>query len=83
MLAGPIYNQKLAAPEGRLQHLLTSQATDDTILNELYLTALSRPPEPAERRQILNALSTQPNRNEAWKDLFWAVLCSREFAENH
>lgn len=83
MLAGPIYNEKLAAPEGRLQKLLASKATDEAILNDLYLTALGRTPDAAERQQILTALSAQPNRNEAWKDLFWAVLCSREFAENH
>jgi hypothetical protein len=83
MLAGPIYNEKLAHPESRLQKLLASQATDEAILQDLYLTALGRPPDPAERQQILTALSTQPNRSDAWKDLFWAVLCSREFAENH
>lgn len=83
MLAGPIYNEKLAAPEGRLQKLLASKATDEAILTDLYLTALGRPPDPAERQQLLTALSAQPDRNEAWKDVFWAVLCSREFAENH
>jgi hypothetical protein len=83
MLAGPIYNEKLAAPEGRLQKLLANQATDEAILNDLYLAALGRLPDATERQQILTALSTQPNRNDAWKDLFWAVLCSREFAENH
>ena len=83
MLAGPIYNEKLASPESRLQKLLAAKATDEAILNDLYLTALGRPPDAAEQQQLLTALSAQPHRNEAWKDLFWAVLCSREFAENH
>jgi hypothetical protein len=63
--------------------LLRAQTTDGAILEDLYLTALGRLPEAAEREQLLTALATQPDRNQAWKDLYWAVLCSREFAENH
>ncbi|MFO0501899.1 MAG: DUF1553 domain-containing protein [Acidobacteriota bacterium] len=83
MLAGSIYNEKLTAPASRLQTLLRAQTTDGAILEDLYLTALGRLPEAAEREQLLTALATQPDRNQAWKDLYWAVLCSREFAENH
>lgn len=83
MLAGPVYNEKLAAPQGWLQQQLRSGASDQAMLSQLYLTALARPPEPAESHSLLAALSGRPDRAEAWKDLVWAVLCSREFAENH
>ena len=53
------------------------------MLRTLYLTALGRPPEPSEGQELLGALAARPDRHEAWKDLVWAILCSREFAENH
>ena len=83
MLAGSIYNEKLAAPEGWLQQQLTSGATDSAMLRALCLTALGRPPETGESQELLGALKARPDRKEAWRDLVWAILCSREFAENH
>jgi len=83
MLAGSIYNEKLGAPDGWLQQQLQSGMTDEAMLRTLYLTALGRPPEPAEGKELLGALAARTDRNEAWKDLVWAILCSREFAENH
>ncbi len=83
MLAGSIYNEKLGAPEGWLQQQLRGGATDASMLQTLYLTAFGRPPELAESQELLGALAARPDRNEAWKDLVWAILCSREFAENH
>lgn len=83
MLAGPVYNEKLAAPAGRLQRLLKAGATDEAIVEEFYLAALARPPEPEETAGIRRLIQARGNREAALKDFVWAVLCSREFAENH
>jgi hypothetical protein len=83
MLAGSVYHDKLSAPHGRLQRLLASGKPDAEILSELYLAAFARTPTPAETQTILPMLAAAPQRDDAWKDLFWAILCSREFAENH
>jgi hypothetical protein len=83
MLAGAAYNEKLGNPSGRLQQLLKAGTTDATIIDEFYLAAFARFPDKAETAGIQNLIASSPDRDAAWKEFAWAVLCSREFAENH
>jgi Protein of unknown function (DUF1553) len=84
MLAGPVYNEKLANPAGRLQRLLKAGKTSAEIVDEFYLAAFARLPEKKESAAIQNLIAAAgPNPEAAWKEFVWAVLCSREFAENH
>lgn len=83
MLAGPVYNEKLSEKTGRLQSLLHSGASDADIVSEVYLAAFTRPPQQEETKDVLRLIAARPNREEGLKDFIWAVLCSREFAENH
>jgi hypothetical protein len=83
MLAGSVYNNKLDAPDGRLQKLLRAGASDEAIFREFYLAAYSRVPERDELAELRQMLSRQSSREQALKDFVWAMLSSREFAENH
>jgi len=83
MLAGSAYQEKLAAPGSRLQRLLTEARTDQEIVETFYLAAYSRFPEREELATIKALIAARPNREEALQDFVWAILCSREFAENH
>ena len=83
MLAGPAYNEKLNAPSGRLQSMLTAGKSNDDIVREFYLAAYTRLPEPDELESLLQTLSSRQDRVNALKDFVWAIICSREFAENH
>jgi hypothetical protein len=83
MLAGPAYNEKLGNPAGRLQRLLAAGKTNTAIIDEIYLAAFSRYPEKAEAAGLQKMLAGSPDREAALKEFVWAVLCSREFAENH
>lgn len=83
MLAGPVYNDKLSAPEGRLQRLLQAAKPDAEIIEEFYLAAFTRLPTSQEVAGITQLLNQAEDRPQAWKDFVWAILCSREFAENH
>lgn len=83
MLAGPVYNEKLSAPTSRLQRLLKSGKTNTEIIDEFYLAAFARLPEPRETARIEKLIEQQGNREEGLKDFVWAILSSREFAENH
>jgi len=83
MLAGPAYNEKLGAPAGRLQSMLKAGKSNAEIVREFYLAAYTRLPDPEEIDSILQTLSAHPERTTALKDFVWAVICSREFAENH
>ena len=83
MFAGKVYNEKLSAPGGRLMRLVNSGKSDREIVDEFYLTAYTRLPEPAELASLTELIAKRPDRVAALKDFVWAILCSREFAENH
>ena len=82
MLAGPTYTSKLAMEQGRVDRLLKAQASDRRMIEEFYLAALSRFPTPAERDAIRTWIG-QRSRREAFEDLAWSLISSREFAYNH
>ena len=83
MLAGQAYNEKLAAPQGRLQQLLKSGRSNRDIVQEFYQAAFARLPEPDELSAIEKLVASDKDRESGLKDFVWALLCSREFAENH
>lgn len=83
MIAGSVYNDKILAPHGRLARLLDEGASDRRIIEEFYLAALSRFPEPEELAELELAVRLRADRRAALADFVWALLCSHEFAENH
>jgi hypothetical protein len=84
MMTGPAYNAKITRGGGRLNGLLKKDASDEQILNEFYLAALTRPPSPAEKSELLNFLvQRSTRRQETLAGLIWAIINSREFAYNH
>ena len=83
MLAGPTYNDKLAGKGSRLNRLVESAAPDNQVIEEFYLAALGRSPTRAETVQLLGLIRQQSTREEGLKDFVWALISSREFAENH
>jgi hypothetical protein len=85
MLAGATYVERLAAPNSRLRKLLDSGATNERIQEEFYLAALTRLPDPEETREFTGILAKlgSAGREEALREFVWALISSREFAENH
>ena len=82
---GKTIQEKLEAKEGRVNALLDSKASDDQIVESVYLSALSRYPNETER-QRLSAVLTETAVDEkrvAIEDLFWSVLTSKEFLFQH
>ena len=63
--------------------MLKSGKSDDEILEELFLATLSRPPKKGELEVIKGDLGRAENRAEFLRDLFWALLNSKEYAFNH
>jgi hypothetical protein len=74
--------RKIAAGEGRLAKLLQAKGSDDQIIDELFLATLARLPTAELRERVQKSLADGP-RDEAFRDLFWALLNSKEFAFNH
>jgi hypothetical protein len=83
MLAGTTYNEKLWKPGGRVYDLAQKGASDEKIIEELYLAAFTRSPTSAEQRAIQAQIAATPSREQALQDLQWAIISSRELAENH
>jgi hypothetical protein len=83
ILVGSTYSRKLGGPGGLLEALLKSRASDREAIDELYLAALSRFPSEEERSRLAALVRSHPQRGEALEDLLWALISSREFAENH
>ena len=63
----------------RVKRLLAAKRTDEEIVDEFYLAALSRPPAPEEKRKVLEYLTAHKNRAQAIRDFLWALLNTKEF----
>ncbi len=83
LINGDIVNQKIAAPQSRVQSLAASGKPDPLVIEELYLAALSRRPNPTEMEEAAALLRSSASRKEGIEDLMWSLLNSREFLFNH
>ncbi|MBX3414023.1 MAG: DUF1549 domain-containing protein [Pirellulales bacterium] len=85
MSNGDAINRKLVVAKNRIGELIESGAGDPAIVEDLYLSALSRMPAPEERQQIIDLLAATPaeERRAAIEDLYWGILSSKEFLFNH
>jgi hypothetical protein len=80
-------------PAPRLTSLLQRQASDQVVLEELFLATLSRFPTKAERNHFeryrteqappAGAEGKQARREAMFTDALWALLNTREFILNH
>lgn len=73
------------APQGEnLTARLLKQDDPAALANELYLTVLSRSPEPAETQDVTRYLAERPeDRRLAVQELVWGLLTSTEFRFGH
>lgn len=82
-LVGSTYTEKLSVEGGRIDRLLKAGASDRQIIEEFYLTGLSRFPSKEEITSLEAALpsagSKNQSRQQALEDFLWALLNSQEF----
>ena len=57
--------------------------SDDALIEELYLSALSRKPAAVEVTKARGFLTGKSNRQEAVADLVWTVVNTQEFLFQH
>ena len=82
---GDTLNKKLTAKGNRLEKLLDEKTPAEKVIEEVYLSALSRFPSDTEKEKMGKALSeaNDKERRLVLEDVYWAVLSSREFLFNH
>ena len=83
MLNGKLLNDKITAKEGRLQSMLTDEASTDSIVASFYWRALSRAPRPEESAFWRGEIDRAGSRSAALEDFVWSLLGSAAFSQNH
>jgi hypothetical protein len=75
---------KINARHGTARELANSKMRPREIVDELYLSTLSRFPSEAERTLMLRVfVDAGADRQAAVEDVMWALLNSRGFVYNH
>src|SRR5262249_8536130 len=72
LISGEAVRTKLEAADNRVGRPLSSGSSDDAILDELTLAALSRQPTASERAGFLEYVRRYKDRRRAWEDVAWA-----------
>ncbi|GBD36595.1 hypothetical protein HRbin36_01720 [bacterium HR36] len=83
LINGPTIHQKLREPNNRIGQLLAKKLPPELLVEELYLSTLSRHPEAAEVQAVLQHVEKSPDKRKAWEDVHWALLNSKEFLFRH
>ncbi|MEW6159147.1 MAG: DUF1549 and DUF1553 domain-containing protein [Verrucomicrobiota bacterium] len=79
MISGPALNEWFEAKENRLTRLIAAGKTNQEILDEMFWTALTRPPSPSELAELLPDLEKATDRRARLEDVLWALLNSKDF----
>jgi hypothetical protein len=75
---------KLSSDSGRAAQLAADKSrSDEEKLRELYSIAFSRDPVDRELKATLTYVAGKENRREAFEDVLWSLINSKEFLFNH
>lgn len=77
MMTGELVNGLLRKLDNRLGRLTAKPAAE--ALDELYLSAVARPPTAAEAKKLLGYVESAGDKRAAWEDVAWGLLNSKEF----
>jgi len=82
---GTVLNGKLAASKNAIARWTAANTPAESIVEELYLTALARYPTEREKLALVKAIaeSSAAERRAVLEDICWGVLTSKEFLFNH
>jgi hypothetical protein len=83
LLNSPEINDKITHRRGMARQLAASTMSNDDVLDEIYLSTLSRYPSTEERTLLRDAFAaSDQDRRAAVEDVFWSVLNTKEFLFN-
>jgi hypothetical protein len=84
-LNGELINRKISSPEGRLRRHIANGSSDQAIIEDFYLSALSRRPSDEERAYWESELAGVDGRERTLllEDFVWSLLTCDEFTTNH
>jgi len=79
----PEIADKIRARRGVARRLADSAKPPREVIDELYLSALSRYPDEKERALLLELFTAPGDRRSAVEDVLWAVVNRKEFLYCH
>lgn len=82
-MSDPAMIAKFGEAKGRAVALAKTKLTNDELVEELFLAALTRKPNAEEKEAALSHLTDAKSRAEGITDLLWALVNTREFILNH
>lgn len=82
LIAGDTVQSQIGAGKV-IENLLKAETAPEVIIEELYLRALSRQPQPDELSAMLGLVGSEVKNRKAYQDIFWGLLNSTEFLFNH
>jgi hypothetical protein len=82
---GPLINEKVCDPNGRLHRMVAAGANHETIIETYYWLALGHEPPAAAAQRWREHLESADatTRTQKLEDFVWAMLNSRAFSQNH
>jgi hypothetical protein len=83
LLNSEFIDTRLRHDDGRVARWVRSQLTDERILDEMYLTFLTRQIKTHEKKIALEYLAKAKSRQGGFEDVAWALLNTKEFLFNH
>jgi len=82
LVNGKTISDAIADPTGRIAKALIAGATDRELIEQLYLSTMSRVPTPNELDQGITYLRAGDSRAARAQDLLWALVNSKAFLYN-
>ncbi len=84
LLNSPEVHAKLTHRHGLARKLAATPKSNDELVDEIYLSTLTRFPTAEEKALMATAFEAAgTNRHQAVEDVLWAVLNTKEFLYNH
>jgi hypothetical protein len=83
LMNSPEIGAKIQSRTGRAARLADSDLPPEKLVEELFLSTLSRLPRQDEREAIMPTFAAPAARRQASEDVLWALLNSKEFLYNH
>jgi hypothetical protein len=82
MVNGPTIGDAIAHPEGIIAKTIAAGATNEQLIETVYLSTLARKPSAEEMTRMTEYFGTVATQKEAGEDLAWALINSPGFLFN-
>ncbi len=82
LVNGPTVAEAIVHPQGLVAKLVAAKADAKTIVSDVYIAVICRPPTAVELKQGIEYVQKVGNNAEAAQDLMWALINSSAFLFN-